>query len=85
MKRQCMNPHVALHDGESHDIKCENIISELRVLPEIILEILLQQLKPLRFEGRQKSPPRTQKTEVHKYGAPGPRGDKIFYSGPKYL
>jgi len=45
---------------ETHDINCESIISELRVLLEIILEILLQQLKPLRFEGRQKAPPRTQ-------------------------
>jgi hypothetical protein len=31
-----MNPHVALHDGDSHDINRENIFSELRVLLEII-------------------------------------------------
>jgi hypothetical protein len=75
MKMQCTNPQVALHDGDTHNINCENIISELKVLLEIILEILLQQLKPLRFEGRQKAPPRTQRTEVHKFRAPGPRGD----------
>jgi len=75
MKTQCMNPHTAVHDRDSQDINCENIISELRVLLEIILEMLLQQLKPLRFEGRKKAPPRTQRTEVHKYRTPGPRGD----------
>ena len=75
MKTQCMNPHVALHDGDSHDINCENIISEFRALLEITLEILRQQLKPLRFEGRQRAAPRTQRTEVHKFRAPGPRGD----------
>ena len=70
-----MNLHIALHDGDSHDINCENIISELKLLLEIILEILLQQLKPLRFEGHQKARPRTQRTEEHKFRAPGPRGD----------
>jgi hypothetical protein len=55
-----MNLHIALHDGDSHDMNRENIISELRVLLEIILEILLQQLKPFRFEDHQKAPPRTQ-------------------------
>jgi hypothetical protein len=38
LKMQCVDLHIALSDGDSHDINGLDLFSELRVLREIILE-----------------------------------------------
>jgi hypothetical protein len=38
LKTQCMGLHIALSDGDSHDNNGVDLLSELRVLSEIIPE-----------------------------------------------